>query len=101
MNSNEIPGLADSLRQLAAIIDENPEIVEWFHYPSIGAHKHGHEGAAFLVAFEKIFSAKVRHPEGDGNSGISSVSSKVGVVDVWLQVDTADYLAAEKAGDTE
>lgn len=97
-----VPTLASSLRQLADLIDQHPEIADWYQFPSLGEHQFGVDRAATLDQLARVFGVAVDHPEYPDTSEISRVVARVGVLRLSLQAATADYrAAAEKAGDAK
>lgn len=91
--SDEKPTLAASLRMLADLIDEHPEIEGWYRYPRLGQHLTGEE-AIGLDGFADVFGVSVRHdeePNSETGARYSDVEAYVGRIEVRLQARMADY----------
>lgn len=96
MTTPEKPSLADSFRMLADLIDEHPEIAEWFRFPSFGQHLTAKKAGA-LDRFAELFGASIEHdqrPNPANGTFYSDIETRVGVLPVRLQCDTGDYETA-------
>lgn len=95
-----VPTLASSLRQLAALVDQHPEIADWYQFPSLNEHQSGVAEAPNLDAFAAVFGVDIQHKKPhDNGDQYSTIETNVGVLALRLQCDTADYRAATGESD--
>lgn len=86
------PGLAASLRMLADLIDEHPEMEAWFPYPRLSWHSQNAVEAAHLDELAEVFGVDVEHGSlHEDGSRYTHATKCVGRVELNLQAHTAAY----------
>lgn len=94
MNADEKPTLADSYRRIADLLDNHPQISDWYTHPrALGNHVTGEE-TAWLDQFAELFNVPIEHdqtPNSQNGNFYSVVETCIEGIAVRLQCLSEDY----------